>query len=222
MASKLGILSTTICNIHHGMVLANRYVCPSNLRLFVLVEADTQKEYVCGNNGTICLHLGVPTSKTISISLTLLKKQIRKTITINNRLFYLKGFPPPRASNIRCHRESAYMSKIVTEQRKQKLIRNLLRSRIHHALDGKVKASTTMSLVGCPIESLFQHLEKQFQEGMTWENRGKWHIDHIRPCYTFDLSQPEQQRACFHYTNLRPLWAKDNLSRKRTPSCGRI
>lgn len=50
---------------------------------------------------------------------------------------------------------------------------------------------------------------------MTWANYGKsgWHIDHIKPCASFDLSDPDQQKACFHYSNLQPLWAFDNLSK---------
>ena len=55
------------------------------------------------------------------------------------------------------------------------------------------------------------------QTGMTWQNWNKngWHIDHIKQCCTFDLSKPEEQKECFHYTNLRPLWANENLSRVR-------
>jgi hypothetical protein len=49
---------------------------------------------------------------------------------------------------------------------------------------------------------------------MTMENQGKWHIDHIIPCASFDLRCPVQQLACFHYNNLQPLWAEDNI-RKR-------
>jgi len=61
-----------------------------------------------------------------------------------------------------------------------------------------------------PLE-LMDYLEKMFTDGMTWDNYGQWHLDHIRPCASFDLSDVEQRKACFHFTNLQPLWAKDNL-----------
>ena len=63
------------------------------------------------------------------------------------------------------------------------------------------------------MAELKAYLELQFTDGMTWENRGNWHIDHIRPCASFDLTDPEQQKQCFHYTNLQPLWAADNLAK---------
>jgi len=77
------------------------------------------------------------------------------------------------------------------------------------------KYSRFIDLVGASIESVRAHLEQQFKPGMTWANYGKigWHIDHIKPCASFDLSDPNQQKACFHYSNLQPLWALDNLSK---------
>ena len=51
---------------------------------------------------------------------------------------------------------------------------------------------------------------------MSWENMGEWHLDHIRPCASFDLTDPDQQRQCFHYSNLQPLWASDNLSKRHS------
>jgi hypothetical protein len=75
------------------------------------------------------------------------------------------------------------------------------------------KSSGTINLIGCSVEVLMCHLESQFVEGMSWENYGKWHIDHIKPCASFDLTDPAQQRACFHFTNLQPLWAADNQSK---------
>lgn len=61
------------------------------------------------------------------------------------------------------------------------------------------------------------HIESLFQDGMTWDNRGqgsgKWEIDHIVAVGLFDLQDPEQQRQCFHYTNLRPLWHEDHKAK---------
>ena len=70
-----------------------------------------------------------------------------------------------------------------------------------------------MELTGCSKEDLIKHLESQFTDGMTWENYGEWHIDHIRPCCSFNLEDPEEQKTCFHWTNLQPLWAIDNMKK---------
>lgn len=95
-------------------------------------------------------------------------------------------------------------------------IRKNIRDRMRSAMKGKSKSKNTMELLGCTIEELKTHLEKQFTHGMNWDNYGKkgWHIDHILPCASFDLTDPEQQRKCFHYTNLQPLWATDNYKKK--------
>jgi hypothetical protein len=88
-----------------------------------------------------------------------------------------------------------------------------LRSRIYIALKKNYKNTSTIKLLGCSLKQLRIHLEKQFTIGMNWNNYGKWHIDHIKPCASFDLSKPSEQRKCFHYTNLQPLWAKENLKK---------
>jgi hypothetical protein len=87
------------------------------------------------------------------------------------------------------------------------LVRNSL------AAHSASKSGKTMDLTGCSWLELRAHLESQFLPGMSWENRGAWHIDHIIPCASFDLTDPEQQKACFHYTNLQPLWAEDNIKK---------
>lgn len=87
----------------------------------------------------------------------------------------------------------------------------LLRGRLWKAITRNSKQSSSLTLLGCTIDELKIHLEKQFTKGMTWKNYGKWHIDHIKPCCSFDLTDFEQQKLCFHYTNLQPLWAKDNI-----------
>ena len=90
-----------------------------------------------------------------------------------------------------------------------------MKSAVSEVLKGNPKITTTMKLVGCSIEQLKVHLENKFKKGMTWKNYGKWHIDHIKLCASFNLSKPSEQQKCFHYINLRPLWAKENLQRNK-------
>jgi len=95
-----------------------------------------------------------------------------------------------------------------------------LRNRIRAALRYNVKSESTKELLGCSLEFLKLWLELQFEDGMTWKNYGKrgWVIDHIKPCVSFDLRQASEQRKCFHYTNLQPLWELANLQ-KATKQC---
>lgn len=98
-------------------------------------------------------------------------------------------------------------------------IRFLMRNRIWMALQrGVAKSGSTVELVGCSMAEFKSHIESRWLNGMSWENYGKhgWHLDHIRPCNSFDLTDPTQQRICFHHSNVRPLWAKDNLSKGST------
>lgn len=100
-------------------------------------------------------------------------------------------------------------------------MKKTLRGRLTSALRnrGVPKAAKTEALLGCSYAKFVTHIESLFRPGMTWANHGMWrvgqpmtwHVDHIKPCSSFDLTDPEQQRICFHYTNLQPLWAIDNL-----------
>jgi hypothetical protein len=94
-------------------------------------------------------------------------------------------------------------------------IKDNMRRRIRTALkkDNGKKTQRTMKLVGCTVEELKQHIEKQFKPGMSWKKRHLFHIDHIIPCASFDLTKLSQQKKCFHYTNLQPLWAIDNIKK---------
>ena len=95
-------------------------------------------------------------------------------------------------------------------------ILTILRGRIKDVLKGHSKSDSTINILGCTIEELWIYLESKFTEGMTRQNHGKWHVDHIIPCASFDLTKPEQQVKCFHYTNLQPLWALDNLKKGKS------
>ena len=92
-----------------------------------------------------------------------------------------------------------------------KILTNL-RCRLYKAVKNGSKAKRTLELLGCTVEHLKQYLKSRFTEGMSWDNYGLygWHIDHKTPCANFDLSKESEQRACFHYTNLQPLWAEEN------------
>ena len=91
-------------------------------------------------------------------------------------------------------------------------LRSRLRLLVKRA--GGKKSASTMTLAGCTLPFLMNHLESLFKPGMTWKNHGfgtgRWNIDHIRPCAAFDLTDAAQQRACFHYSNLQPLWHEEN------------
>lgn len=107
-------------------------------------------------------------------------------------------------------KRSLYRKKRLRTDPLFRLVLNL-RSRLYVALNGNFKSASTMKLLGCSIEFLKQHLQKQFKPGMSWKNRGSFHIDHIKPCASFDLNKPEEQKRCFNYTNLQPLFPIDNL-----------
>lgn len=92
-----------------------------------------------------------------------------------------------------------------------------LRRRFSQALKGILKEDNTLKLLGCSTQFLKYFLEQRFIPGMAWENYGTyWHIDHITPCAAFNLEDPEQQRVCFHYTNLQPLTREENLRKGAT------
>ena len=89
----------------------------------------------------------------------------------------------------------------------------VLRTRIWTALKRNSKSNSTIELTGCNLKQLKKYIENKFEDGMNWDNYGVWHIDHIIPCAQFNLSDPEQQKICFHYTNLQPMWGEDNLKK---------
>lgn len=92
-----------------------------------------------------------------------------------------------------------------------------VRKRIRAALGGALagRSCRSVELLGCSAEEYRLHLEGLFEPGMTWANWGThgWHIDHVRPLASFDLSDPAQQRLAFHFSNTRPAWAAENLSK---------
>lgn len=126
------------------------------------------------------------------------KKNPKKMIEIRKRNAHKKGL----------------REKLAMQDPMVKLIKTL-RCRTRSAIrdNRATKSATTLELLGSSVAYARKHLESQFVDGMSWDNHGEWHIDHIRPCASFDLTDPDQQKECFNYKNLQPLWAEDNLSK---------
>ena len=168
--------------------------------------------------------LGVSVGNVIAGSKEEIKKEKKR---IYDKIYHKKWYAKNR--KIKLEKRSAYHYKNKNKKwYKESLARNgrnlyhnnfnaklkkILRTRLIHALNGKSKNESALKLLGCNTQELWQHLEKQFQPGMTRKNYGLWHIDHVKPCASFDLSKPEEQKKCFHFSNLQPLWAEDNFKK---------
>ena len=111
----------------------------------------------------------------------------------------------------------------INQKRKDRR-RLCINNRLKHTLSRRIlsavkssnvkKSNPTSKLLGCEIEFFKEYIASKFTSGMSWENYGyyTWHIDHIIPCNSFDLSDDYQQKKCFHYTNLQPLWATTEIA----------
>jgi hypothetical protein len=97
----------------------------------------------------------------------------------------------------------------------QYALKDRVRARIRDAVKrfGANKSTSTKELVGCSYAFLREYIEKQFKDGMSWEIPHSFHIDHIRPLASFDLTNPEELSAACHYTNLQPLYPFENRSK---------
>ena len=101
------------------------------------------------------------------------------------------------------------------QKRKQSIeyrVNDAVSSNVYCALKKRKNGRSWEQFVGYTLSDLMQHIEKQFVDGMSWDNYGQWHIDHIKPRYTFTI---DQIKECWMLSNLRPLWAEDNLKRPK-------
>lgn len=193
--------------------LLNRYILPQNIhKIYTLVDYCSGEEFNCITNVTIFLHLKCEWNSTKLNLPRFLKSGRCKVATIGGRLLYFKDYGKPPIVG----KTQSEILPIVKEQRLKTQLKRIMahrvRSRFRAALLRAMsqKYTNTFNLVGCNPEELLKHLESKFQNGMSWNNYREWVIDHIKPCISFDLTQIEEQKKCFHYTNLQPLWAKDN------------
>lgn len=147
------------------------------------------------------------------LKIKLINKEYRK----NNKLKIVKKkkiYAQLNRKKINIYKKNWYNNKLKNDIEFRILRR--IRNRIYCSLVRQKnikKIKNFISLVGTNKENLWKYLESKFKPGMTKENYGKWHIDHIKPCAAFNLIDIKEQKKCFHYTNLQPLWAEENLSK---------
>ena len=140
------------------------------------------------------------------------RDKLRRERYINNRDDYLeKQRAYKKKSEIRDWHKKYEANKKATDINFR--LSKSLRDRLYKAITRDSKKISATSLIGCSLDQLKLHIEAQFTEGMTWDNYGEWHIDHIRPCASFDLTDLTQQSECFNFSNLRPLWEHENKSK---------
>lgn len=129
------------------------------------------------------------------------RKEIRRKWKVKNREKYRKlrqGYQKRRMA-----RDPGYKIQERLRTRVSCLMRKI----------NTAKSATTLNMLGCSREELKNYIEKKFEDGMNWNNYGVWHVDHIIPCARFDLTDPEQQKICFHHTNLQPMWGEQNVKK---------
>lgn len=156
------------------------------------------------------------------------KKKYRWKIKEDNKKYwckYYKKYNECLNEKSREYRANPSNKKLINKRRRWRYkndenyrLTKLLRDRFRWALKSQSikKNSHVLELTSCSMDFLKNYLSKKFKKGMTWENQGQWHIDHRKPCASFDLAKKEEQRKCFHYTNLQPLWGKENIEKSAT------
>lgn len=193
---------------------------------FIIIDVDSKEEFECADKVNFFYLIGENYDKNAAKYIYEILNGRQKGFSFKGRVYSLKNSLP---SGKRKYKSNSEFIKAAHEKVKQTgLIAKRARKRLWEALRKQsiLKQKNSFDLIGCTPEFLLGWLESQFVDGMNWENYGRddfnnyksWHIDHIKPCNCFDLSDESQLNECFHYTNLRPLWGSDNLSRPKDGS----
>lgn len=147
------------------------------------------------------------------------RQEYRQIKQKRDRLYYQKNSEIIKARSKKWFKENKpHVMKHKKLRRKNDInykLADYLRSRMNKAVKGNWKSGSAVSDLGCSIEEFKNYIANKFTVGMTWENYGKWHLDHIKSLNTFDLSDREQFLKAAHYTNYQPLWALDNIRKNR-------
>jgi hypothetical protein len=221
IANQIGMkhqdkLSRLLNGLYH--CVEHRYLAKKE-NAFILVRTDTDEEFECADNHNFFYFIREDYNENVAKYIYELLNNRQKTFTFKGITYALKNEFKKEERRTKTfyknHQKIICPQKILSNK-----IKKNIRTRLWAALTNQLtkKNKRTFEYIGCSVEFLMGWLESSFTEGMTWENRGEWHIDHIKPCNTFDFTKEEEIYKCFHYTNLRALWAIDNLSRPKDGS----
>jgi hypothetical protein len=213
---QLNFDATSLPKLNPKTHISHRYIFPeAKERIFTLVDIETEKEYDCITNGTIFQHFNIPYSENEAKYIYELRKGRQGKASVCGKLFYLKGGRKSKAvATVKV--VPSLIKKELENYKLKKIIKARIQARISAALSvHKIcKNVKTEELLGCKISSFKEYIESKFTNFMGWRNRHLWHIDHIIPCNSFDLTDFEQQKKCFNYTNLQPIWKTTKVACK--------
>lgn len=204
------MVSGKLNHIYHRFILEK-----NRNKIFILVDVDSGERYECFTNKTIFMHLSLPYSDNEAKYVYELRAHRQVFASICGRVFKLDG--GKKFNKVKkLKNQSNYISGIHANKKVRYKVKIRLHSRLLAALRAQgVKKKTNFNhLVGCTNKDLFEYIESKFTNGMNWENRTLWEIDHIKPCSRFNLLDHKEQIRCFHYTNLQPIWKNSETAKK--------
>lgn len=214
---ELDIDYTCISKVEKGIYygIKSRYTTPQHLnKIFTLIDIDTNKEYNCIDNYSLFIQIGLPYLENDSKYIYELKSGRQINASICGKIFSLKGGKKGRYRTMK--NNSQYLDAQRKLALKRRIIKYRISKRIWQAMQDidRKKDNLTENLIGCNMLFFMEYISNQFIDGMNWDNYGKkgWHLDHIKPCNSFDLTNKEEQKQCFHYSNIQPLWATTEIA----------
>ena len=217
--TSIGLDYTNWCRMKSGAAshILGRYILKSNISktTFTIAEVDTGEEYICITNATIFLHLGIPYNNNEAKYVYELRKGRQAHASIGGRVFHLLDGRDRRVMKpMKAHSDK--IKSVLADKKLRYRVKLKLSKRIYDALlsAGTVKRKITTDLVGCSAYDLVEYLKSKFTPGMSLDNYGEWHVDHIIPCAHFNLLDEKEQLKAFHYSNLQPIWATTQIAKK--------
>jgi len=147
--------------------------------------------------------------KNITKPIKQLSNQSKEKVCIKCGVAFTRTGPNQKYCGRTCQNNVQCRNKLDNSP-KYKLAHNI-RARLRKALKGQSREKGIFKILDCSADQLKEYIESKFQQGMTWDNYGEWHLDHIKPLSLFNLANPEELRIAGHHTNLQPLWAIDNI-----------